>query len=392
MRLLKYVFVLYLLNIIALNCKEVYNPPSIKNSPFILVVDGIILSGDDSSKITLSRTRSLTDTASQLKELDARVSVEGESGVEYPLTGLGNGQYAISHLVLDASQHYYLKIVTSDKNEFRSELSVVHPSPPIDSLYWAQDSAGVHIYVNSHDPTNNSRYYRYEYRETWEYYSDYNSVLEYINENNIIPRSLANQIYRCYQAANSSNIEVTSTAKLSSDIVFKYEAVFVPVGSIKISSLYSALVKQYAISAEGFNYWTNLKKNTEQLGTLFDLQPFSELGNIRCLNNPDIKCIGFISFTTLQQKRIFINRYDLISWNYEPYYGNCILAQEFPSLISNHFQPPGGPYGNSLIGQGLDTARLPPGPPPRPVYYYSTNLCVDCTYNGGTTVKPSYWP
>ena len=386
MRNLKYIIVISLLTITALNCKEVYNPPSVRNNPFLLVVDGIIFNGNDSSKITISRTKSLSDTAPQVKEPGARVSVVGVTGVEFPLTESGSGLYVTDHLLLDASQQYQLKILTGDGNEFRSELSNVHPSPPMDSIYWTQDSAGAHIYVNTHDPSNNTRYYRYEYGETWQYYSDFDSFLEYINENNIIPRPLSNQIYRCYQSDRSTNIEVTSTAKLSLDIVYKYEAVFIPTGSIKISALYSALIKQYAITEEAFNYWTNLKKNTEQLGTLFDLQPFSELGNIKCMNDPDIKCIGFINFTTLQQQRMFISRNDLANWNYQPYYGKCLLLYDSPFLIYTHFQPPGGPYGNSLIGQGLDTVFH------LPVYLYSTNLCVDCTYNGGSPVKPSYFP
>ena len=151
--------------------------------------------------------------------------------------------------------------------------------------------------------------------------------------------------------------------------------------------LYSDLIKQYAITADGFNYWTNLKKNTEQLGTLFDLQPFTELGNIQCVNNPDTKCIGFISFTTLQQQRIFVSKNDLIAWNYQPIMENVFFDMNTPNLISTHFQPPGGPYGNSLIGQGMDTTNFISR-----FIYYSTNLCVDCTYNDGTTVKPSYWP
>jgi hypothetical protein len=384
MSILRYLLFFFLLNITALNCKEVYNPPSIKNNPFLLVVDGIIFSGNDSSKITLSRTRSLSDTAPQVKELNARVSVAGKSGVEYPLTELGNGLYASGQLPLDNSQEYQLKIVTSDGNEFRSTLDNVHPSPPMDSVYWVQDSIGVHIYVNTHDPTNNTRYYRYEYVETWEYLSAFDAQLEYINENNYIPRSLVNQIYRCYQTRNSSNIEVTSTVKLSSDIVYQYDADFIPTGSIKLSSRYSTLVKQYAITEDAFNYWTNLKKNTEQLGTIFDLQPFTEFGNIQCMNNPDVKCIGFISFTTLQQQRIFIDKGDLIGWNYQPYYGKCLLTYAKPEVLSVYFQPPGGPYSSSLIGQGLDSMH-------NTIYYYGTNLCVDCTYNGGITTKPSYW-
>ncbi len=386
MRSLKHLLCFSTLIIFAVNCKEVYNPPSVKNNPFILVADGIILNGNDSSYITLSRTKSLSDTAPPVKELGAHVSVVGVTGVEYPFNELGGGRYATDHLLLDITLQYQLKIITGDGNDFRSGPNKVHPSPPMDSIYWAQDSAGVHIYVNTHDPTNNTRYYRYVYDETWEYYSDFDSFLEYIDENDIIFRGLANQIYRCYQSDNSTNIEVTSTAKLSTDIVYKYEVVYIPTGSIKLSALYSTLIKQYAMTADGFNYWTNLKKNTEQLGTLFDLQPFSELGNIQCMNNPDVKCIGFISFTTLQQQRIFISKNDLIAWNYQPYFGNCIMNYDFPELISTHFQPPGGPYGNSLIGQGLDSIYH------FPVYFYSTNLCVDCTDHGGSPDKPSYWP
>ncbi len=72
----------------------------------------------------------------------------------------------------------------------------------------------------------------------------------------------------------------------------------IPTGSEKLSVAYSDLIRQYAISKEAFNFWTNLKKNTEQLGSLFDLQPFTELGNIQCINNPSVKCIGYISFST----------------------------------------------------------------------------------------------
>ncbi len=98
---------------------------------------------------------------------------------------------------------------------FRSEPSPVHPSPAIDSVYWNQDSIGIHINVNTHDPANNTRYYRWENIETWEYHSAYDSHLEYIGENNIILRPIPNQIFRCYQTVLLPYIEVVSTTRLS---------------------------------------------------------------------------------------------------------------------------------------------------------------------------------
>jgi Domain of unknown function (DUF4249) len=382
MRQLKHIILILLtLNLGGLNCKQVYTPPAVKNNPNLLVVDGIVICGPDSTVITLSRTRSISDTAPSVKEVNAKVSVLGVSGVEYPFIEQGNGRYVVGQLLLDTSQQYQLKIVTAEGNEFRSEISKVHTSPPIDSVYWSQDSsANVHIYVNTHDPTNNTRYYRWEYAETWEYHSAYNSTLIYNTDNGQIDfRPLDEQIFRCYRSQPSSSIEVVSTKQLSSDVVNKYEVTYVPAGTEQISFQYSDLIRQYALPVEAFNFWQNLKRNTEQLGSLFDLQPFTELGNINCVNNPDVHCIGFISFTTLQEKRIFISKNEIFNWNYLPYYGECAVDTIPPPDINKYF-PPGGPYFFSLIGTDN-------GP-----YLLSSNLCVDCTYHGGTTVKPPYWP
>jgi hypothetical protein len=364
-----------------LNCKKVYTPPAIKNNPFLLVVDGIVISGNDSSIITLSRTRNIADTVPSVKELNAKVSVLGISGIEYLFTEEGNGKYAVNQLALNAGQQYQLKVVTADGNEFRSAPGNVQTSPPIDSLYWNQDSSfNVHIYLNAHDPTNQTKYYRWQYVETWEYHSAYDAFLDY-NNGDVIARPLDNQIYRCYKSLPSSTIEVVSTTQLSSSVVNKYEITQIPQTSEKISETYSDLVSQYAIPVDAYNFWSNLKRNTEQLGSLFDLQPFTELGNITCVNDPSINCIGFISFTTVQTKRIFISKNDLVNWNYFPYYGlSCSVDTVKPEDITKYFQPPGGPYSNSLIGTDN-------GP-----YLLSSVLCVDCTNHGGTTVKPSYWP
>jgi Domain of unknown function (DUF4249) len=379
-RLKHIILILIVLNLGGLNCKEVYTPPAIKNNPNLLVVDGIVVSGNDSTVITLSRTRSIADTIPSVKELNARISVVGVTGVEYPFIELGNGQYGVDQLTLDAGTQYQLKIITADGNEFRSDLSSLQTSPPIDSVYFNQDSSfNVHVYLNTHDPTNQTKYYRWQYVETWEYHSAYASVLNY-NNGDIIPRTLDDQIFRCYRSQPSSSIEVVSTTQLSSSTVNKYEVTFVPNGSEQISQQYSDLIKQYALPLDAFNFWQNLKRNTENLGSLFDLQPFTELGNIKCVNNPTVNCIGFISFTTLQEKRIFISKNDLYGWSYFPYYGDCTIDTIPVPDISKYFQPPGGPYFNSLIGTDN-------GP-----YLLASTICVDCTYHGGTTVKPAFWP
>jgi len=54
-----------------------------------------------------------------------------------------------------------------------------------------------------------------------------------------------------------------------------------------------------------FKFWQNLKKNTEQLGSIFDPSPSTTLGNMHCLSNPKEAALGFISVSTATTKRIF---------------------------------------------------------------------------------------
>src|SRR5947199_216206 len=80
------------------SCKEVYTPPVTKTNTNILVIDGIVVSGNDSSVISISRTRPLPDTIPSVKELGARVSVVDQNGVEYLFDEWGNGRYGVFQL------------------------------------------------------------------------------------------------------------------------------------------------------------------------------------------------------------------------------------------------------------------------------------------------------
>ena len=51
--------------------------------------------------------------------------------------------------------------------------------------------------------------------------------------------------------------------------------------SDKISYLYYTEVKQMSISEEAYNYWSNLQRNSEEIGGIFAPQPSEMIGNIR---------------------------------------------------------------------------------------------------------------
>ncbi len=361
-------------------CKQVYEPPAITTTNHFLVVDGVIVTGPDSTSIKLSRTRNLGDTVPPIPELQATVNVVGESGDTYPLYDQGDGRYYTFGLNLNNGEKYQLKINTFDGKQYESDFVPVRSTPPIDSLSWEQDSSrDVHVFLNTHDPQDNTKYYRWTYTETWQYNAAYQSYFDYVNEQ-VVPRGIDNFIYTCWRTTNSTDIMVGTTEKLSQDVISQYPITSVGQGSEKISIMYSINVNQYAITAEAYDYWQNLKKNTEQLGTLFDPQPSQVTGNLHCISNAQEPVLGYVSVSTPQSKRIFINYGQLSYWTYDPYYGSCFIDTATSTDQINQVFPVGGTQFYTFFGtdNGL--------------YLYTTSLCGDCRLHGGTTVKPPFWP
>jgi len=357
-------------------CKEPYTPPVNPSSVNYLVVDGFINSGAGPTTIKLSRTRSLSSTDS-MPELNAHVTILDDLSQVYQLTEVGNGIYMLNQLNADYQRQYQLDIITSDGKEYRSDPVIPKQTPQIDSVHWEADNFGAHIYVNTHDPQNNSRYYRWSYEETWERKAAVNSGVIY-DSGQVVLRPPSQQIFECWPTDTSTNILIGTSQNLSQDVIYRQPITTVSIGTEQISVLYSINIYQYVISEEAFNYWQLMKKNTEQLGSLFDVQPSQTAGNIHCLSNPAEPVVGYISVSSVTQQRIFINNSDLPYWGYIfPYECDSTITVA-PDKISQVFQdsvlwiPVTININGSVVG--------------------ATPECADCRYGGFSNQKPSFWP
>jgi hypothetical protein len=373
-------------SVLATGCKKPYAPKLVSSPTKYLVVEGIINSGD-STIFKLSRTVNLTSSLDSVAELNAQVTVEGNDGNNYPIPEVGHGEYAAPALGLDTTKQYRVMIKTADGKQYRSDFTASKSTPPIDSIGFSIQSKGLQLYVNTHDPKNSTRYYRWDYQETWQFHAKYEST--YIsNDTTIIPRTAAQQVYYCFHSDVSSSITLGSSARLQQDIIYQQPLTQIPSTSEKIETRYSILVKQYALTSDAFNYWQNLKKNTEQLGSIFDAQPSELTGNIHCITNPAEPVIGYISVGNVQQKRVFIDNTQLPHSWIPDYPYTC----PFDTLLYCR--------GMSCINQvAQDLIPLPPAEQPLSPYYnagviagyYATYKdCMDCTIRG-TQVVPTFW-
>src|SRR3954470_13623556 len=119
-------------------CRKSYEPPAIKASNHFVAVDGFISTTPFSSTtITLTRSLNLLDSATDLPELNAQVSIAGANGETFPLADTGaSGVYVSSLLNLDPNQKYQISLTTSDGNKYLSDLVTPKIAPPIDSVNW----------------------------------------------------------------------------------------------------------------------------------------------------------------------------------------------------------------------------------------------------------------
>ncbi len=354
-------------------CLQPFNPPEISGGAGFLVVEGFLNTGGDTTTIRLSRTQNLTDAEAPPVETRAQVRIEGDRGTIYALQEETPGQYRLAGGPSGDGQQYRLRIRTGRGQEYLSDYVPVKATPPIDSVTWASSGEGVQLYVNTHDPAGNTRYYRWEFSETWEFTTPFLHVYTY--RKGEVEYNLENT-FRCWANTVSRNILVGTSSRLNEDIIYQYPLQFLPFDSEKHRIRYSILVKQYGLTREGYEYWLNVKRNTENLGTLFDPQPSQVSSNIRPVNNPGEPVLGFFSASSEQEKRIFISPNELPrGWRRITGYESCkaetLMVENYtPTVFANMTFPV-----IVNVNSGFITTE---------------DYCLDCRFRG-VNKQPPFW-
>jgi hypothetical protein len=382
-RLFSILVILSALIVFSERCREVYVPPVAATNKSLLVVEGFINNGPDTTFVSLTHTFNVgvDDTTRIPPELHASVFVEGRDNSSFALTEAGNGLYETPGLSLNNAIQYRLHIKTVAGKDYVSDYVDLKVSPPIDSVNWAQVPGGVQIYVNSHDPASASHYYRWDYQQTWEINSVYYSNEQYLRDT-VFPWAV-DTFYTCWISGNSTNTLLGTTTSLSKDQITLEPLVLIPQNSLMISVQYSILVRQYVLTPDAYNFWLSLQKNTEQLGSIFSPQPSESPGNIHNTSDTSEQVLGYISAGSLQKMRIYITPNQIPGWERvsEPDYCTIQSIPDIPDTLFKYFTQE----------NDLPVRVTPPTRPPNQRWDIAPAPCVDCTYFG-TNVKPSFWP
>lgn len=369
---------LLLSTLITTACKEDFEPPVIQQGASLLVVDGFINNSSDTTMIRLSRTNKLGDGVRNSQEKGASLFLEDSAGnTLYTFQELNDsGRYFIPGISLDINSKYRLRIVTSNSKQYLSDEIPVISTPAIDSISYGRMGNSFAVYANTHDPQNKTKYYRWEYTETWQYRASFFSSLM-VTSSGIIDRPPDKYVYECWKTQQNIQLLLGSSAKLAEDLIYHYPLRTMDLNSIELSIKYFIFLRQYALPKEGYEYLENLKKITEETGSLFDAQPSQLNGNIHGTAAKEEPVLGYLVASTPTTKQMYITNADVQPWDYNP---GCVMFEVPAEAIAGAFTE------NSLIPLSLDGSAFS-----LKGIYATTYSCGDCTALGGVTTKPGFW-
>jgi hypothetical protein len=364
------------------SCTDPYLPEALQSPPSYLVVDGF-LNAQGVTTIKLSRTFAVGAKTAPPVEARASVYLEEEGGPATVLREAPLGTYASPALTLNPAHRYRLYLTTLGGKEYASGFVPVKITPPIDNLRWQADTTGLRIRLNTHDPANATRYYRWDFVETWEIDPIYSPQVEY--KPNVLPLPDISALYpaKCWGSAQSTTLLLATTTSLSQDVVTDHLIQQVPPTSEHLHNGYSLLVQQQALTKEEFEYDERLRKNTQNIGSLFDAQPVQLTGNVRCLSAPTELVLGFVGAHSLVEKRLFLARRDLPAYlRPASGYEGCFPPDTLKLDSSRPLITLQSYFGN---GSNIPIEKVPAG------YTAQSRDCIDCRTRG-TSVKPNFWP
>jgi len=351
--------------------------PEITEQKELLVVQGLITDQPETYTIKLSKSLPFGEKTVVIPVEGCSVQISDDQGHNYSLNESSPGIYITDSTIFkgETGRTYTLDIFESNGNGFihyKSYPAVMRPVPPVDSIYYEKtiikektaSSRGINgcrIYLDTHDPEDSCKFYRWDFSETWK--------LRLLFP---VPNMT------CWISDNSDTINIKSTAAFGEARIIRHQVNYISNISDRLKTEYSILLNQYSMNEDEYNYWEKVQNLTSQVGGLSDIVPSSIPSNIYRIDDPGEPILGYFSVSAKSSKRIFIK--DAFEGIIDPY-KNCITDTVYGD----------GNIKNLDISVWILIDQLPGGfGSPRMRVLTDTKGCADCTVRG-TNKKPDFW-
>ena len=376
------------------SCLEPFNPKLRESESSFLVVDGIITDQPGPYTVKITRSAAIGEETEFVSGVD--MSIEEENGMEASLTEISDGVYQTAGIQGVEGKRYRLNFNYLGQ-EYQSSWQKIYASPVIDSIYYKaekrgtldkdNDVYGVQFFVANHGAEDATKYFRFEWDETWRIGVARGITDDYVGRDSITPTT-KRFITTCWKSAETRSLNLGTTLGLSKNVLSGHKLGFITGEEARFTRQYSTLIKQYTLSEEEYLFWKYLKEANEEIGGLFGKQPAKVVSNVTNLSNPGETVLGHFSASGFSEKRLYVGRGSLPpeltanpSCTLLPYLKEELMEEYETTLLQ-------GIENGSLFFRLLydeENTEVVAGAELTPL------RCVDCVANGGTDIKPDFW-
>ncbi len=335
-----------ILLILLSSCIEKFDP-KIDAFSNDLVINGLI-TNESPARVSLESTVGLDEDRRDIQPVSgATITLYDDQGNQEILSETALGVYTGS-TVGQVGVSYHIEIDLEGYDKMISAEQTLKSGPEVGDLFVERAERyeidedgfntaiyGLNLNMLLNSTSTNTRYFRWTLNGTYKAISPLDTGLPpcYVDE-------VIGSFFVIGESQSSSGDLISNTLRfIESNRRFVYG--------------YSALVTQYSLNEESYDFWKKIDDQQKNVGSVFDSPPAQILGNMTFVNNPENPVLGFFEASSVQTKRIFIYPTDFL---FTPVLN---VVQCFPA------QPT------------LD-------PPP---------WCFNClSIENSTNTKPSYWP
>lgn len=361
-------------------CREIYEPEVNQLDQSILVVEGYLDSEGLRSELRLSRTSDLNTETKVDPEVGASIELIAESGTTYPLVEEGEGVYVFQKDILEENT-YQLSIRLANGEEVLSESIQPIITPPILETGYVRDESGIEVFVNTQG-NENADDFLWTYEETWVYLPKIRVTFIYKPGEGVVDRNDEERIDLCYQTERNAGVLLETSSRFEDQVVFRQTIKEFETGDPRMQKRYSILVSQKAIPQDAVEFWETLRKNSEDIGTVFSPLPSLIRGNLHYVGDQNRPVVGQINIGVVQQSRIFVDREDILPWNISiAEFDDCFIGTD---TIRSYM------YEQVFSSGAVLPARSVPGPMGPIGFYTAPKRCADCTLYASRE-KPDFW-
>ena len=373
-----------ILLLILASCIKAYNPNFKDNATQKYVVQGMVSNQEGWQEIDISISSSLSQIGYFPIE-GCQVEIIDDENNKFDLEEYEKGKYRVwmsqEYLVVDRS--YKTRIVLPNADILESSYDQMPAGPEIEDVFFEIKDLptsepdewikGIQYYTNLKANNEQSRFYRWQITETWEFHSAYPKEFYYDGVvNHIFPPDYSD--FYCWTTRAVDEIFTLSTQSLSENEYANLPLHYVSNTTERLSVLYSFMLRQIALSEAAYQYWDELRINNTIGEGLYASQPLAIKGNIVNTTNPDMEVLGFFQASSETSKRIFTEPIDQLELDYSDKCSPALLRKGLLEITPNMYP------AWLMEDRGFWIPVL------------MNDECVDCTLRAGKTEKPIFWP